>query len=53
MKISMPNVFCIEVQSELYVVLDKVCISRDEFDDTYEMTRRTRAAILGFINDFE
>jgi hypothetical protein len=40
----------IEVQSELYVALDEAYISRDEFDDTYEKARRTRAAIRGFIN---
>jgi four helix bundle protein len=41
---------CTEVQSELYVALDEAYISRDEFDDTYELSRRTRAAIRGFIN---
>ena len=41
---------CTEVQSELYVALDEAYISRDEFDDTYEKARRTRAAIRGFIN---
>ncbi len=44
---------CTEVQSELYVALDEAYISRDEFDDTYEQARRTRAAIRGFINYLE
>ena len=44
---------CTEVQSELYVALDEAYISRDEFDDTYEKARRTRAAIRGFINYLE
>ena len=41
---------CSEVQSELYVALDENYISSGEFDETYELTRRTRAAIRGFIN---
>jgi four helix bundle protein len=41
---------CSEVQSELYVALDEEYISNDEFTDTYEQARRTRAAIRGFIN---
>ena len=41
---------CTEVQSELYVALDEVYISQDEFQDAYEQARRTRAAIRGFIN---
>ena len=41
---------CSEVQSELYVALDEGYISADEFKDVYEQTRRTRAAIRGFIN---
>ncbi|RPJ75650.1 MAG: four helix bundle protein [Desulfobacteraceae bacterium] len=44
---------CSEVQSELYVALDEGYISSDEFDDTYEQARRTRAAIRGFINYLE
>jgi len=41
---------CTEVQSELYVALDEEYISPDEFKDAYELARRTRAAIRGFIN---
>lgn len=41
---------CSEVQSELYVALDQTYISLEEFNDTYELARRTRAAIRGFIN---
>jgi len=41
---------CTEVQSELYVALDEEYISSDEFKDTYELAKRTRAAIRGFIN---
>lgn len=41
---------CSEVQSELYVALDEVYISSDEFTDVYEQARRTRAAVRGFIN---
>lgn len=44
---------CSEVQSELYVALDEGYILKDEFDDTYEQARRTRAAIRGFINYLE
>ena len=41
---------CSEVQSELDVALDENYISPVEFDETYELARRTRAAIRGFIN---
>jgi len=41
---------CTEVQSELYVALDEEYISSNEFKDAYEQSRRTRAAIRGFIN---
>jgi four helix bundle protein len=41
---------CSEVQSELYVALDEDYIHSDEFDDTYALAARTRAAIRGFIN---
>ena len=41
---------CTEVQSELYVALDEEYISSDEFKDAYELARRTRAAVRGFIN---
>ena len=40
---------CTEVQSELYVALDEEYISSGEFNYTYEMARRTRATIRGFI----
>ena len=36
---------CTEVQSELYVALDEVYISPNEFKDVYEKARQTRAAI--------
>lgn len=41
---------CTEVQSELYVALDEAYIASDEFDLTYALAGRTRAAIRGFIN---
>jgi four helix bundle protein len=41
---------CTEVQSELYVALDEKYISTDDFNETYELAGRTRAAIRGFIN---
>ena len=41
---------CTEVQSELYVALDKKYISCEEFDETYLLAGNTRAAIKGFIN---
>ena len=41
---------CREVQSELYVALDEEYISPNEFKDVYELARRTRAAVRGFIN---
>ena len=41
---------CTEVQSELYVALDEAYIASDEFDQTYALAGRTRAAIRGFIN---
>ncbi|MCU0600945.1 MAG: four helix bundle protein [Desulfobacterales bacterium] len=41
---------CTEVQSQLYVALDEVYISINEFKDIFEQARRTRAAVRGFIN---
>ena len=41
---------CTEVQSELYVAIDEKYISQKEFDETYNLAGRTRAAIRGFIN---
>lgn len=41
---------CTEVQSELYVALDEKYISKAEFEEVYELARRTRAAVRGFIN---
>ncbi len=41
---------CSEVQSELYVALDERYISQEEFNEAYELARRTRAATRGFIN---
>ena len=39
---------CTEVQSELYVALDQQYITNAEFQDVYDHTGRTRAAIRGF-----
>ena len=41
---------CTEVQSELYVALDEEYITVTEFNETYDLAGRTRAAIRGFIN---
>ncbi len=41
---------CTEVQSQLYVALDNGYIRQEQFEAVYEQTRRTRAAIRGFIN---
>jgi len=41
---------CTEVQSELYLALDEEYISSDEFQETFELAGRTRAAVRGFIN---
>jgi len=41
---------CTEVQSELYLALDRAYISPAEFADAYEQARRTRAVIRGFIS---
>ena len=41
---------CSEVQSELYVALDQKYITSEEFHETYDKARQTRAAIRGFIN---
>lgn len=41
---------CSEVQSELYVALDEKYITAAEFKSVYEQTRKTRAAVRGFIN---
>jgi four helix bundle protein len=40
---------CTEVQSELYVALDQQYITEAEFQDVYDFSGRTRAAIRGFI----
>ena len=40
---------CTEVQSELYVALDKEYISSGEFKCAYELARRIRATVRGFI----
>ena len=40
---------CTEVQSELYVALDQKYINNDEFQEVYDHSGRTRAAIRGFI----
>jgi four helix bundle protein len=41
---------CTEVQSELYVALDRAYIKQSQFDDTYELARLTRKKIGAFIN---
>jgi four helix bundle protein len=41
---------CSEVQSELHMALDEKYITPNEFDAVYELARKTRAAIRGFIN---
>ena len=41
---------CTEVQSELYMALDQQYITKTEFQNVYDHTGRTRAAIRGFIN---
>jgi four helix bundle protein len=41
---------CSEVQSELYVALDEGYLLPVEFNETYDLAGRTRAAIRGFIN---
>ncbi len=41
---------CTEVQSELYAALDQQYITKAEFQNVYNFTGRTRAAIRGFIN---
>ena len=40
---------CTEVQSELYIALDKDYITIKEFNEVYEHAGRTRAAVHGFI----
>jgi four helix bundle protein len=40
---------CAEVQSELYVASDEAYISSNKFQEIYELARKTRAAIGGFI----
>lgn len=41
---------CSEVQSQLYVALDNDYLAREDFESLYELTRRTRAAVRGFIS---
>lgn len=41
---------CTEVQSELYLALDEEYISSSDFQETFELAGRTRAAVRGFIN---
>jgi four helix bundle protein len=40
---------CSEVQSELYIALDELYISSDEFQDVYDLAGETRACTKGFI----
>lgn len=44
---------CTEVQSELYVALDENYITKNEFDEAYNLSERTRAAIHGFLRYLE
>lgn len=41
---------CSEVQSELYLAMDEKYLTEEEFNDTYGLAGKTRAAIRGFIN---
>jgi len=40
---------CSEVQSELYIALDELYVSSDEFQDVYDLAGETRACTKGFI----
>jgi len=40
---------CSEVQSELYIALDELYISSDEFQEVYDLAGETRACTKGFI----
>ena len=40
---------CTEIQNELYTALDQEYITKTEFQDVYDHSERTRAAIRGFI----
>jgi four helix bundle protein len=40
---------CSEVQSELYIALDGLYISSDEFQEIYDLAGETRACTKGFI----
>ena len=40
---------CTEIQSEIYASLDEAYISSGECKDAYELVRRTRTAVRGFI----
>ncbi len=40
---------CTEVQSQLYVALDRQYLTKSEFDDLYEQARLARAKIGAFI----
>lgn len=40
---------CSEVQSELYIALDELYISKDEFQEVYDLAGETRACTKGFI----
>lgn len=41
---------CTEVQSELYLALDESYIDTKEFEEVYNHTGETRAAVKGFID---
>ena len=41
---------CSEVQSQLYVALDQLCINQEQFETIYEQAAQTHAKVGGFIN---
>lgn len=40
---------CTEVQSELYVALDQNYISKDEFNELYQLAKETRNVVFGLM----
>ena len=40
---------CTEVQSEMYLALDRNYVSKEDFDDVYRVAARTRSAIHAFM----
>jgi len=41
---------CSEIQSELYIALDELYISSEEFQNVYDLAGETRACTKGFIS---